>query len=366
MNPNEATQSVPFWYWAVCAFVLGCVVGSFLNVCIHRLPRNESLWWPPSHCPNCNHRIPWYLNIPILSWLILRGRCRWCGSKISPRYLLVELLTGLVFLGLWLRFGSISPWVVGAYALFAAMLIAASFIDLEHYIIPDVFTLGGMVLGIFLSIFIPQLHGAGSPGISGTRSLLGAGVGMGSLYLVAVLGRRLFGRQKIELEEPIWVTLDREKLVTDEEEIPWEELLYRPNDTVVLEGLRIEQPDRCTWNRQVTRTQTELRIGEETFPVEQSPTVRVETQKIILPREAMGLGDVKFLGMIGAFLGWQAVIFTIAVSAVMGTVVTLLLMAIGKHERSRLIPYGPYLAFAALLWLFYGPELLHWWLQRWG
>ena len=360
---DTATQSIPSWYWAVCAFVLGCVVGSFLNVCIYRLPRNESLWWPPSHCPHCHHPIPWYLNIPILSWLILRGRCRWCGAKISVRYLLVEFLTGLVFLGLWLRFHTVSVWVVGAYALFAAILIAASFIDLEHYIIPDGLTLGGMVLGIFLSIFIPQLHGATSPAISGTRSLVGAGLGMGLLYLVALLGRRLFGRQTIELDEPIWFTLDREKIVTDEEEIPWEELLYRPKDTVKLEGIRVELPDRCVWQVPVIRTQTELQVGEEVFPAKESPIVRVEAQKVILPREAMGLGDVKFLGAIGAFLGWQGVIFTVAVSAVLGTVVTLLFMALGKHDRSHLIPYGPYLAVAALLWLFRGPELLRWWLQ---
>src|SRR5271165_480562 len=100
--------AVPFPFWSVALFVLGCMVGSFLNVCIHRLPLGESIVSPPSHCPHCKYSIPWYLNIPLITWLFLRGKCRNCGAPISVRYFLVELLTGIVFLACWLRFGSVS------------------------------------------------------------------------------------------------------------------------------------------------------------------------------------------------------------------------------------------------------------------
>ena len=98
--------AVPFHFWSLCFFVLGCIVGSFLNVCIYRLPLGMSIVTPPSHCPHCKYSIPWYLNIPLVTWLALRGRCKNCGAPISPRYFIVELLTGLAFLGCWLKFGN--------------------------------------------------------------------------------------------------------------------------------------------------------------------------------------------------------------------------------------------------------------------
>ncbi|HXC36463.1 MAG TPA: prepilin peptidase, partial [Candidatus Acidoferrales bacterium] len=122
--------SVPFKFWALCFFVLGCIVGSFLNVCIHRMPRGLSIVSPPSHCPHCKYSIPWYLNLPLVTWLVLRGRCKNCGAPISPRYFIVELLTGIAFLGCWLEFGNVAnplPSIPLAlvYALFLAGLIVA-------------------------------------------------------------------------------------------------------------------------------------------------------------------------------------------------------------------------------------------------
>src|SRR5580692_6079780 len=143
-NPHTWT-ALPFHFWSVCFFVLGCIVGSFLNVCIHRMPLGMSIVSPPSHCPYCKYAIPWYLNIPLLTWLALRGRCKNCRAPISVRYFIVELLTGIAFLGCWLKFGdaanplpSIPPALVSM--LFMAGLIAATFIDFEHLIIPDEIT----------------------------------------------------------------------------------------------------------------------------------------------------------------------------------------------------------------------------------
>src|SRR5688500_9414827 len=129
-------SAAPFHLWSVMLFALGCIVGSFLNVCIHRMPRDESLVSPPSHCPHCNYSIPWYLNIPLVTWLLLRGKCANCKAPISVRYLIVELVTGLLFLGAWLQYGRSKPLVALVYCLVLAGFIVAVFIDFEHLIIP--------------------------------------------------------------------------------------------------------------------------------------------------------------------------------------------------------------------------------------
>src|SRR3974377_243739 len=112
--------AVPFHFWSGVFFVFGSVVGSFLNVCIHRLPIGESIVSPPSHCPHCRYSIPWYLNIPLVTWIYLGGKCRNCGAPIAIRYFLVELLTGAVFFSCWVAFGQQSVWLVLVYALFLA------------------------------------------------------------------------------------------------------------------------------------------------------------------------------------------------------------------------------------------------------
>src|SRR5664279_3211869 len=151
---------VPFHFWSLVFFTFGCIVGSFLNVCIYRMPLDLSVVSPPSHCPKCKYSIPFYLNVPLLTWLWLRGRCKNCGLPISPRYFIVELLTGLVFLDCWLTFGWQSPALALVYSIFLAGLITATFIDFEHFIIPDEITLGGAVVGFMISFFLPSLHQA--------------------------------------------------------------------------------------------------------------------------------------------------------------------------------------------------------------
>src|SRR5947199_2803491 len=153
---------VPFHLLSVVFFAFVCIVRSFLNVCIHRMPAGQSIISPPSHCPHCKYSIPWYLNIPLITWLYLRGKCKNCGAPISSRYFLVELLSGVTFLGCWLAFGRQSALLALIYALFLAGLIVATFIDLEHYIIPDEITIGGMVAGFAFSCLMPGLHQASS------------------------------------------------------------------------------------------------------------------------------------------------------------------------------------------------------------
>ena len=198
--------AVPFHFWSLCYFTLGCIVGSFLNVCIYRLPRDLSVVSPPSHCPHCKYSIPFYLNIPLVTWLALKGRCKNCGAPISPRYFIVELLTGLAFLVCWLHFGNPdhalrSMPLALVYAIFLAGLICATFIDFEHFIIPDEITLGGAVAGFAASFVLPSLHGARTVGAAMGQSLLGIIAGAGIVYAILRLGKLMFGRQRIKLPE---------------------------------------------------------------------------------------------------------------------------------------------------------------------
>ena len=170
------------------AGALGLVIGSFLNVVIHRLPRGESVVHPPSHCPGCGRRIGPFENVPVLSYLWLRGRCRGCGMRISLRYPAIEVATGLVFALLVARHG-VSP-IAAVYLLFAAALVAAAAIDFDHRIIPDRISVGG--LGVAL-VLVPVTQAAsGAPlGDALASSLLGALVGGGLLWTVGFAHARL-------------------------------------------------------------------------------------------------------------------------------------------------------------------------------
>src|SRR5476649_218075 len=220
-------EIVPFHFWSLVFFTLGCIVGSFLNVCIYRMPLELSVVSPPSHCPHCKYAIPFYLNIPLVTWLALKGRCKNCGAPISPRYFIVELLTGLAFLSCWLLFGNLSPGLAIVYAIFLAGLICATFIDFEHFIIPDEITFGGMIAGFAASFFLPQLHDAVSPGVGMMRSFLGAAIGAGTVYAILRLGKLMFGRQKIKLPAETKIVFSETCVHLPDREIAYEEIFYR-------------------------------------------------------------------------------------------------------------------------------------------
>jgi len=260
-------------YLDAVVFAFGAIVGSFLNVCIHRMPRDQSIVRPPSHCPSCDRPIRWWDNIPLVSYVVLRGRCRHCQARISPRYFLVELLTAFLFLASWLKYRDESLPLAAIYWLLLAGFIAATFIDFEHYIIPNEITVGGLAAGLVISAVYPALHQA-ETWLGGLAwSALGAVVGGGVLLAVALLGEKIF------------------------------------------------------------------------------------------KKEAMGMGDVKLLAAIGAFLGWQAALFSVFASSLVGGVVGLTLVLAGGKEWSSRIPYGPYIVFGAVLWMFWGPELVRWYLN---
>src|SRR5262249_15430304 len=143
----------------------------FLNVCIYRMPRGESIVSPPSHCPHCGYSIPWYLNLPLVTWLYLRARCANCGQPISSRYFFGHLLTATLFLLSWLVFGTPLPLLALAYCTLLAGFIVATFIDFEHFIIPDEITLGGIVTGFVASAIVPLLHANWLTGAVPTRAV---------------------------------------------------------------------------------------------------------------------------------------------------------------------------------------------------
>ncbi|EEF61227.1 prepilin peptidase [Pedosphaera parvula] len=356
--------AVPFHFWSVVFFVFGSMVGSFLNVCIHRMPIGESIVRPPSHCPHCKYSIPWFLNIPLVTWLYLSGKCANCGAPISIRYFLVELLTGLVFLSCWLFYGSQSAMLALVYCLFLAGLIAATFIDFEHFIIPDEITIGGIAVGIFCSFIVPAMHHTKSIPDSMKQSFVGALVGGGLIYGILRLGKLAFGRQKLELQADTKILFTETSIILPGQELLYEDLFYRDSDVIKLVAAKVELTDRCYRDVNVRLTPVKLQIGEDVLATNDVPYLEVVTNEVVLPREAMGLGDVKFMAAIGAFLGWQAVIFSLVVSSILGSIVGVSLIAFKKQAWSSRLPYGPYIALAAAIWLFGGMHFVQWWVAR--
>jgi leader peptidase (prepilin peptidase)/N-methyltransferase len=252
----------PFDYAIV--FMLGTLFGSFANVCIYRLPQRLSLIFPGSHCPSCQEALrPWH-NIPVLSYLMLRGHCAMCKTAISPRYPLIELSNGLLYIFLYHQYHLSVQTVV--FALLATALLIVSCIDIAHTIIPDAITLPGIVVGMCTSLWLTPV---------GVRNaVLGVVFGGGLFLLMAVLS------------------------------------------------------------------------------------------VIVLKREGMGGGDIKLIAMLGAFLGWHAVLVTIFLAAVLGACVGFTLILLQRKGRREPLPFGPFLALGALLAMVWGDTILTWYLYR--
>jgi len=248
--------------WYIVSIIFGGMIGSFLNVCICRLPKEQSIVWPGSHCPHCQKPIQFYDNIPLLSYFLLKGKCRYCKRPISIQYPVVEGITALSSLFLIMRFGPSLSFLF--YFAFIAALIVITVIDLYYQIIPDVISLPGVGVGLLASLLVPE--------ITFWNSLIGILLGGGSLFLVATLYQWLF------------------------------------------------------------------------------------------KREGMGGGDVKFLAMIGAFLGWKAVILTILLSSLIGSITGIFIMVLKGKDSKYAIPFGPFLSLGAVISLFYGESLIRWYL----
>jgi len=244
------------------ALLVGLLIGSFLNVVIHRLPRKQSLIWPGSHCPACGTSIGPWDNIPLLSYAFLKGCCRSCGIHITGRYPTVEAVNGLAYSLIVWYFGL--GWHSVIYAAFFSALLVVSYIDLDYQIIPDAITLPGMVLGVVAAVLALP--------IGLLDSVLGLLLGGGVLFVLAWVSPYLFGK------------------------------------------------------------------------------------------EGMGGGDIKLLAMIGAFLGWKPVLLTMLLGAILGAIVGVALIALKVLRRDQYLPFGPFLAFGAIISMFFHQQLFSWYI----
>ena len=355
--------------FASFAFVLGACIGSFLNVCIYRMPRDLSVNEPRrSFCPNCKYQIPWHRNLPLVSWLSLRGRCANCGTPISFRYFGVELLTGLLFLGVWLHVWPRGLWVLALpYWILVSLFVVATFIDFEHFIIPDEVTWGGTAAGIILSFAIPTLMGTESHFAGAAWSALGAASGYFLLWGVVELGKLAFGKKRIVLEaaEPFtWMRHGEDaELQVGVEKQQWSEFFARASDRLLMHCPSAEIGAEKFTDVVLEFHYDRLRLGEQTWQLIKLDSITGQVTEITIPREAMGFGDVKFMAAIGAFLGWKAVLFTVMAASTTGAIVGLLTILLGRREWSAKIPFGPYLALGALTWMFAGPQIVAWYVR---
>lgn len=346
----------------VVAFFLGACIGSFLNVCIYRLPLNLSVNQPRrSFCPSCKTQIPWHQNLPLVSWLLLRGRCARCGARIAFRYFAVELLTALFFLIIWKSF----PWQIAiVYWVFIALVIVATFIDFEHFIIPDEITIGGTVAGLFASIAIPQLMNTNHRLMAALTSVASAALGYALLWLVLEGGKIVFGKKRIRLEKPTAFTWtrhgdDADFVVGDEKNL-WSDFFARERDQLLLHCSSAKTSDRQFTDVILRFHYNRVQAGSETFELDQLDEISGIANEVEIPREAMGRGDLKFLACIGAFLGWRAVLFAIFAGSLYGSAVGLVTLILGKRVWSLKLPFGPYLALGAITWMFCGDSIVRW------
>jgi len=357
---NSAYQ----FLFSAFVFILGAVVGSFLNVCIYRLPRDLSVNKPRrSFCPVCKKSILAHHNLPLISWILLRGRCVNCGSKIAFRYFGVELLTALLFLAVWQCF----PWEIAiAYWVFVSLVVIGTFIDFEHFIIPDQITIGGTVAGLIASFAVPELMNTDSRIAALVRSALAAALGYLTLLIVLEAGKLAFGRKRIRLDAPTPFTWKRHGEDADfavgAEQSLWSDHFAREADRLLLQCDEAKIDNHTYGSVTLEFYYNRVVIEGETIELDHVNEISGMARELQIPREAMGRGDLKFLAAIGAFLGWRAVLFSIFAGSLLGSMMGLVTLVAGKRVWSAKLPFGPYLAFGALSWMFFGEAFLRWYI----
>ncbi len=353
------------WIWLVPAAMLGACIGSFLNVVIYRVPLGMSVNEPNrSFCPHCRHAIPMWQNIPVFSWLWLRGKCANCRKPIAFRYVAVEILTALLFALVWHLF---PPVAVPFLWSLLALLISITFIDAEHLVIPTGMTWAGCALGLAASAVWPECSSLGnSEGVwshAMVQSVIGWSVGFFGLWGVVELGKLAFGRKNIVLAEPtVWLVREPEKddqaleFVIGDEVISWWDVFSRPSDRIRIEAQTLRIDGRDVPPGWVEIRELEVMLPDGTMlPLERLRSLDGTTRRVTVSREAMGFGDVHLLGMIGAFFGWGSVWF----SLFGGSLLALLAAIVGRVGFGRPLPFGPFLALGALGWMFGGWKLWH-------
>jgi len=318
-----------------------------------------------SFCPGCEREIPWFRNLPIVTWLIQLGKCAGCGGKIASRYLLVEVLTAVLFVWAWMAFEN--PVTSLMMMAFGVTLLVSFFIDVEHMLIPVPMVWVTAVFGLVGGWFVPELVTMGGAGIwPGDRwmPLAGGLIGWGSLIFMVLLGKVLFGRKKIVFDDSVqWLLVDPDldedenaelTLRLDGEDYAWSELFYRTSDRLLMKTHGVDVNGKRERVTDLVMTRDAVFLGKKEVSIESLKSLRGKVDEVVIPREAMGGGDPPLLGMIGCFLGWPGVLFTIVASCVSAILFSLL----SKVGLGRPLPYGPFLVIGAFLWILKGWE---WW-----
>ncbi len=374
-----ASELAPnFVLFTVFAFALGCCIGSFMNVVVWRLPRGENLSWPPSRCPKCGHQIRPWENIPIISWLCLRARCSSCHLPISVKYPLGEAATGLLFTAVWIAIYTrhLPLAVLPAYFYLVASLLAAALIDAEHRFIPDKVNFPGMIFAFVFSLVLPSsrsfawnmgdyaqgnmllagfcrltgLEGMDPRIMAGIDCLLGAAFGFAVIYLFSLALSPFVGGRKIYLREHKGIRISGQGIEMDGTLNKWDELASGGMITVhgTLKG------DRNIVK--ITADAEGYSVDGEWHEHGQSP-FKVTAHRISASADAVGFGDVKFMAMIGAFLGADASIYILFAAAVIGLAWSLI-VSLFKRRFYKSMPFGPPIAVAALAWVLFGNVFL--------
>jgi leader peptidase (prepilin peptidase)/N-methyltransferase len=279
------------------------------------------------------------------------------GKRVLQRKS-VWVLIGIAFLSCWLQFGQ-SPVIACVYGVLLAALIVATFIDFARFMIPDAITIGGIFVGFLCSVLLPQLHGQKLFMAGMFQSLIGIGVGAGLLYFVLRVGKLAFGRQRVQLANDARIVFTDNAVLLPDRAIAFDDLFYRESDTIMLHARTAEVAGNSYHDVPILLTRNSLRVGTDEFVPKEVTHLQATAGEITLPREAMGMGDVKLMAAIGAFLGWQAVIFSLIASSLIGSLVGCGLIATRRREWSDRLPYGPYIAVAATIWIFGSKVILN-------
>src|SRR5207248_5208599 len=271
------------------------------------------------------------------------------------------LLTARFFLIVWKAF----PWQIAiAYWVFIALVIAATFIDFEHFIIPDELTIGGTIAGLIASTAVPPLMNTDRRLMALLTSAGSAALGYALLWLVLEGGKLVFGKKRIRLEKPTsfaWTRHDDDAdFVVGDEKSLWSNFFARENDQLLLHCSSARIADREFADTILSFHYNRVRVGSENFVLDQLDEIDGLANEIEIPREAMGRGDLKFLACIGAFLGWRAVLFAIFAGSLYGSIIGLITLALGRRVWSLNLPFGPYLALGVITWMFFGDSVARW------
>ncbi len=369
--------NLPFepWIWLVPAFLIGACIGSFLNVVIYRVPLGMSVNEPKrSFCPLCKKSIPMWLNFPLVSWLWLRGRCKECHAPIPFRYFFVELFTAVLFVAVWWHFADQSVEVVPLLWILMALMVSITFIDAEHLIIPSVLTWMGTAVGLAACAVWPQLPvlgGVAGNWLSGVKQGgIGWVVGFVGLWLVVELGKMAFGKKALKFDKPVEWSLaeaasdeDPMLFLIGGETIPWWDIFSRKSDKLLVETTDIRVDGKSVGGGALVIREMEIQLPDGTVhPLASLKSLDGTAISAVIPREAMGMGDVHLLGMIGAFFGWTGVFFSLFAASVFA----ILAAIIGRVGFGKQLPFGPFLAMGAVAWMFGAWRIWEWYVDALG